>query len=467
MSRNVAVIGAGPAGLIAAHELRLEGHKVVVFEQQKQVGGTWVYTPQTESDPLGVDPVRNTVHSSLYHSLRTNLPREAMGFRVYPFRVNDSEKRDGRRFPGHREVLEYLTEFANEFEIVELVRFETQVVHVGMVMEPDGGSSTKNWRVRSKSKSTPRKRDYSHSDDEMNEEEFVEIDEIYDAVVVCVGHYKEPRVAQIQGIDVWPGKQMHSHNYRIPEPFRDQVVVLIGASMSAADISREIAAVTKQVHIAIRSVDTTRRSTAPSIRPGYDNTWLHYSMIERVHEDGSVVFEDGTVIFAHTIIHCTGYEYHFPFLETNGIVSVDDSRVGPLYKHIFPPYLAPSLSFVGIPWKLPPFPFFELQSKWIAGILSNRIQLPTAEEMMKDVESFYSNYEISGLPKRYTHCIGESLIEYYNWLSVECECEFIEEWRINMLLSTINRGSLQPETYRDIWEDDHLILQAHHDWNHL
>lgn len=27
------------------------------------------------------------------------------------------------------------------------------------------------------------------------------------------------------GINVWPGKQMHSHNYRTPEPFQDQVCV--------------------------------------------------------------------------------------------------------------------------------------------------------------------------------------------------------------------------------------------------
>ncbi|XP_062074059.1 flavin-containing monooxygenase FMO GS-OX-like 5 isoform X1 [Humulus lupulus] len=452
MSRNVAVIGAGPSGLIAAHELRREGHKVVVFERQNQVGGIWVYNPVTESDPLGVDPVRNLVHSSLYCSLRTNFPREVMGFGIYPFSVKESEERDRRRFPGHREVLEYLTEFANEFGIVELVRFQTEVVYAGMV-ELEGGC--KFWKVRSKSKLKKRDRDQDE------EEEFVEVEEIYDAVVVCVGHYTEPSIAQIQGIDAWPGNQMHSHNYRIPEPFRHQVVVLIGASVSAADISLELAAVTKEVHIASRSIAT---GTAPAKRPGYDNIWLH-SMIERAHQDGSVAFEDGTVVFADTIIHCTGYKYHYPYLETNDIVTVDDNRVGPLYKHIFPPYLAPSLSFVGIPWKVPPFPLFEFQSKWIAGVLSNRIRLPLVEEMMEDVESFYSMLEMSGLPKRYTHRMGESVFEYCNWLAVQCECEFLEEWKKEMLFAAVSNFRLRPETFRDIWEDDHLILQAHQDWN--
>ncbi len=38
----------------------------------------------------------------------------------------------------------------------------------------------------------------------------------------------------------------------------------------------------------------------------------------------------------------------------------------PLYKHMFPPALAPSLSFVGLPWKIVPFPQMELQAKLIA-----------------------------------------------------------------------------------------------------
>jgi hypothetical protein len=46
------------------------------------------------------------------------------------------------------------------------------------------------------------------------------------------------------------------------------------------------------------------------------------------------------------------YSYTFPFLDTKGMVAVDDDRVGPLYEHTFPPALAPSLSFVGIPRKV-------------------------------------------------------------------------------------------------------------------
>ncbi|XVE57699.1 hypothetical protein DITRI_Ditri04bG0110500 [Diplodiscus trichospermus] len=336
-SRQVAVVGAGPAGLVAARELHREGHSVVVFERGNEVGGTWVYTPRTERDPLGLDPNRPIVHSSLYSSLRTNLPREIMGFMDFPFLSRPGETRDPRRFPGHREVLMYLKDFAREFGVEEMVRFETEVVEVRIL---ENGK----WKVKSKRISS-----YNYSDDIdiVNKSEVEFDDEIYDAVVVCNGHYTEPRIAEIPGFSLWPGKQMHSHNYRIPEPFRDQVVILIGSSASAVDVCRDLAAVAKEVHVASRSVaDETYTK-----QHGYDNLWFH-SMIDSAREDGTVVFRNGKVVLADVIMHCTGYKYHFPFLDTNGIVTVDDNRLGPLYKHVFPPALAPCLSFIGIPWKV-------------------------------------------------------------------------------------------------------------------
>ena len=64
---KVAVIGAGAAGLAAARELSKE-FDVEVLEQSDDVGGVWQYTFDVEEG----------VHSSLYASLRTNLPREVI-----------------------------------------------------------------------------------------------------------------------------------------------------------------------------------------------------------------------------------------------------------------------------------------------------------------------------------------------------------------------------------------------------
>ncbi|KAL8552771.1 hypothetical protein ACS0TY_001453 [Phlomoides rotata] len=435
ISRTVAVIGAGAAGLCAALELRREGHSVVVYERENKVGGIWAYTPETELDPMGSDPARRVVHSSLYASLRTNLPREVMGFRVYPFVASRKPGRDPRRFPCHGEVLEYLRDFAQEFGLEEMMRFGMEVWHVGLVED-------RKWMVRSK------KRNGEGGDDE-----------VYDAVVVCNGHYTEPRIAEIPGIDEWPGKQIHSHNYRVPEPFRDQVVVLIGSSASADDISREIAKVANEVHIASRSAQIEDIGQLP----GYDNIWLH-SMISSVHKDGTVAFHDGDKIYADVILHCTGYKYHFPFLETNGIVTVEDNRVGPLYQHVFPPALAPWLSFVGLPWKVVPFILFEYQCKWIAGVLSGRIPLESTEEMKSDIEAFYSSLKAAGVDKRYTHQMGASQFEYDDWLAGKSGSPPTKEWRKQMYFVTGKRKSSWPKTYRDQWEDEDLITQANQDF---
>ena len=55
-SLDVAVIGAGAAGLMAARELLREGHRVRVYEKGERLGGVWAYTEETEDDPLGTAP---------------------------------------------------------------------------------------------------------------------------------------------------------------------------------------------------------------------------------------------------------------------------------------------------------------------------------------------------------------------------------------------------------------------------
>lgn len=57
---------------------------------------------------------------------------------------------------------------------------------------------------------------------------------------------------------------------------------------------------------------------------------------------------------------------------------------------------------------------FELQSRWIAGALSGRFSLPSTDEMMADVEAFYSSLEVSGIPKRYTHEMASYQVQQYS-----------------------------------------------------
>jgi hypothetical protein len=58
--------------------------------------------------------------------------------------------------------------------------------------------------------------------------------ELFDALLVCNGHYTEPNVPDIPGAAGFPGVLMHSHNYRRADRFRGQHVTVIGPSYSGA-----------------------------------------------------------------------------------------------------------------------------------------------------------------------------------------------------------------------------------------
>ncbi|CAN4088406.1 unnamed protein product [Withania somnifera] len=237
MSKNVCIIGAGPSGLVAARELRKEGHNLVVLEQNHDVGGQWLYQPKVEhEDPLGRTNVRN-VYSSIYASLRLTSPREIMGYTDFPFVVKKG--RDPRRFPGHRELLLYLQDFCEYFGLREIIRFNTRVEYVGMLNYPEFGKDLR-WIVKSK-----------ENDSEKG------MEEIFDAIVVATGHYTQPRLPNINGMDAWRRKQMHSHIYRVPEPFRNEVVVVVGNSLSGQDIGMELVDVAKEIHLSAKSLDVS------------------------------------------------------------------------------------------------------------------------------------------------------------------------------------------------------------------
>ncbi|CAA7015004.1 unnamed protein product [Microthlaspi erraticum] len=113
-----------------------------------------------------------------------------------------------------------------------------------------------------------------------------------------------------------------------------------------------------------------------------------------------------------------------------------------------------------------PFPMFELQSKWIAGVLSRRIMLPSKEDMLMEIETLYARLEGEGVPKRYTHSLGINHFEYNDWLASEYGCSGTEEYRKEMFLMSFMRKMENPETYRDEWEDHHhLVAQANHDFS--
>ncbi|KAL4351461.1 hypothetical protein GQ457_06G032850 [Hibiscus cannabinus] len=400
-SYKVAVIGGGMAGLLTAKELRREGHRVTVFEKADKVGGIWRYDSRVETDPLGLDPNREIVHSSLYGSLRINIPRRFMGSLDYPFL--EKEGGDPRSFPGHEEVLGFIEDFARDFRLMELIRFGHEVVRVERVDEV-----SQEWVVGFRIG--------------VGESRWESKEQVFEAVVICT----VPRIAEFPGRDTWPGLQLHSHNYRTPEQFKNKIVVVIGNGSSATDILKEISPLAKQVHQTIRRPDFQSKRLE-----NHNNAWQH-PRIECAHKDGKIVFEDGSIVDADIIIHCTGYKYSFPFLRSNGIVTVDDNRAMP-----------------GM--------VIELQAKWIAKVLSGKVKLATQEEMTNSVEQHYRRLEERGWPKHYTHNLEEDEFEYKAWLAAESDISLPELWKEISLSTLLKARSDYGSNYRDTWDVDKWI----------
>ncbi|KAJ1288128.1 hypothetical protein BS78_02G066200 [Paspalum vaginatum] len=466
VSRKVCVVGAGMSGLAAARELRREGHDVTVMEQRGDVGGQWLYDPRTDGeDPLGAKaPVK--VHSGMYASVRLISPRECMGFSDFQFVPRPG--RDARRFPGHREVFCYLKDFCAAFGLADAIRLNTKVVRVAMAQRPrerdgarsgGGGYPDVKWTVRS-----------VHVEPDGSEEAGV-VEEVFDAVVVANGHYSQPRLPSIKGMEVWRRRQLHSHSYREPGPFRDEVVVVVGCGDSGMDIAIELSGVAKEVHLVAKSVEeaTTPAPNMSKLLANHADIHLH-PPVDRLCEDGWVVFADGPAahqahVVADTVIYCTGYTYSFPFLDTEGLVTVRDNRVGPLYEHTFPPALAPSLSFVGIPMKVFAPWFFEAQARWVALVLSGRVALPPEEDMLRAVQEGYRAMELAGVPAYNTHAIP-AFQRSENWEFVYRNSDLprMEDWKVELFYAGLFNSKDDRETFRDRDDDSDGVREGLRRW---
>nr|CAD7587283.1 unnamed protein product [Timema genevievae] len=215
---SVAVIGAGAGGLCAARHLvdRPDTFTFKVFEQTGGVGGTWVYTDETNTDQHGLP-----IHSSMYRDLRTNLPKEVMGFLDFPFHPTDQS------FVHHSDVLKYLENYCNYYKLGEHIEFYVQVKSVSPLRLMEDKVV---WKVVVENVKTKKEATYD-----------------FDAIIVCNGHYSVPHIPDIPGVKTFNGTQLHSHSYREPEKFTGLNVVLLGASSSGVDIGLELAQHARQV----------------------------------------------------------------------------------------------------------------------------------------------------------------------------------------------------------------------------
>lgn len=363
---RVAVVGAGPAGLCAARHLIAEGIQAEVYEQCPDIGGTWVYTEETAGGPHIIP-----LHSSLYHDLWTNLPKETMMYPDFPYRE------EGYSYLPSEKVLQYLVDYADHFNLHNIIKVKHQVKTVA----PLG----KGWSVL--------------VEDLSRNLEFVSH---FDAVMVCSGPNNIPVYPLIDGIAKFSGKQLHSRDYRRAETYSGKTVLVVGLGPSGLDITYQLEPSAKQVFLSHNMskepgiMFPDRVKLKPKVKSLFDKT---------------VTFLDDSTEEVDVIIYCTGYTYNFPFLtEECGLIV--DQNVSPLYKHLIN-IEHPTMCIVGLPKYCPHQYMVDYQIRAFLNILLGRCELPSKEEMMTDLEADRKIRLSEGQRKKDFHKLGKHRTKEY------------------------------------------------------
>ncbi|KAL3667997.1 hypothetical protein V7S43_006871 [Phytophthora oleae] len=385
-SVRVGIVGGGAAGIITAKCLRDVGHEVVIFEKAGNIGGVWKY-----------DDAADAASSVLYKTLHTNLPTAIMQLKEFPFQTGVSS------FPSHADVFSYLQNYSKHYEVDKFVRLNSSATSLTKV---EG-----QWKI---SVSSKEKGDY---------------EELFDRVVICNGHFSQPSLAPINGIEHYKGVVSHSRAYRTPEPFKGKRVVVIGRGPSGQDISLELAR-NGAAEVIVATLDYDPNAV------DLEDPRVLKPAIDYIAEDGSVVFTDGSVIASpDEIMHCTGYLYTakdlfpsellFPqaFVQPNGLkdeVAADllqsttnRNAVAPVYKQLFA-IEDPTAAFIGLPFSNLPFLCFQLQARWIARVFDGSVLLPSKEDMYEDFFAYLCTLK-DGVRK--LHQLGARQKDYFTELA--------------------------------------------------
>jgi putative flavoprotein involved in K+ transport len=188
---DVVIVGAGPAGLAAAATLRARGIDTTIIERGR-VGEPW----RSRYDRLHLHTIRSLSH----------LP----GYRI---------PREFGRWVARDQFVQYLEQYAAHHRLEP--RFGVEATRI----DRDNG----NWSVRTTAGTIPAR-----------------------VVVVATGYTRLPHLPRWPG--TFDGPVVHSVEYRNPQPYRDQDVLIVGAGNSGTEIAVDLAeGGARRVRIAIRT----------------------------------------------------------------------------------------------------------------------------------------------------------------------------------------------------------------------
>ncbi|UJR13464.1 hypothetical protein I4U23_000478 [Adineta vaga] len=198
-SKCVAIIGAGVSGLVSAVNMYRVGIQPIVFEKASDLGGMW-----------------NSNLRPCWKSMRTNISKFSTALSDY------SWPNDTSLFPSQEEVYTYLSNYIQQSLPNDVFRFNTHVTNISRF--------NNKWKIQ-----------LCAQDNSMTVEEF-------DFVIIASGFFSSPHISdKIMNLSSFPGKIIHSSDYHSSDQVHDKRVIIVGGSMSAAEIAADMATSAKHI----------------------------------------------------------------------------------------------------------------------------------------------------------------------------------------------------------------------------
>ena len=191
MPLRVAVIGAGPVGLMAMKNFKEDGFEVTGYEARGYVGGLW-----KPSEDASLSAIDTTVfNSSRYRSAISDFP--------FPDDTDD--------FPTAHQINRYLNSYCDHFGLRHHLHLSTPVKSVKRAQG--------RWAVEFHPKGSDPSTEY------------------FDKVAVAAGTFVTPNKPSFEGIELFEGPDLHSIEYHEPSRFEGKNILMIGIHATSQDMA--------------------------------------------------------------------------------------------------------------------------------------------------------------------------------------------------------------------------------------
>jgi trimethylamine monooxygenase len=246
----------------------------------------------------------------------------------------------------------------------------------------------------------------------------------FDYVFGASGHFSTPNIPDFPGLAKFPGRTMHSHDFRSADEFAGKDVLCVGASYSSEDIGIQC------YKYGAKSVTFSFRTRAMGFK--WPESIDERPLLERV-EGKTAFFKDGTSKDFDAIVLCTGYLHHHPFMEDSLRLKSRNRLYPPnMYKGIF--WIDnPKLMYIGMQDQFYTFNMFDAQAWYARDVVLGRITLPSKSDMIDDIHKWTVMEEAipdaEGAIDFQTEYVRELLAPTdYPRLDVDAVAKMFKEW---------------------------------------